>query len=109
MLVLVKNELNIIIKPVHVGELFEENQNRHSWEISAVTVLSASRCKAKSFRLWWTGPFCCSISIQRTFVLGQYGCSLRAYLGKLIPASLVREHSAISANNVTQLLAGLFD
>lgn len=51
MLVLVKNELNMIIKPVHVGELFEENQNRHSWEISAVTVLSASRCKAKSFRL----------------------------------------------------------
>lgn len=47
MLVSVKSELNIIVKPVHVGELFEENQNRHSWERSAMTILDASRLSSK--------------------------------------------------------------
>lgn len=47
MLVSVKSELNIIVKPVQVGELFEENQNRHSWEHSATTILDASRCSSK--------------------------------------------------------------
>lgn len=47
MLVSVKSELNIIVKPVHVGDLFEENQNRHSWERSAMTILDASRHSSK--------------------------------------------------------------
>lgn len=47
MLVSVKSELNIIVKAAHVGELFEENQNRHSWEHSAMTILDASKHNSK--------------------------------------------------------------
>lgn len=47
MLASVKSELNIIIKPARVGELFEENPNRHSWERSAMTILDASRRSSK--------------------------------------------------------------
>lgn len=47
MLVSVKSELNIIIKLAHVGELFEENQNRHSWECSAMTIFDARRRRSK--------------------------------------------------------------
>lgn len=47
MLASVKSELNIIIKPAHVGELFEENPSRHSWERSAMTILDASRSSSK--------------------------------------------------------------
>lgn len=47
MLVSVKSELNIIVKAVHVGELSEENQNRHSWEHSAMTILDTSRHNSK--------------------------------------------------------------
>lgn len=39
---------------------------------------------------------------------GAIWLQLRVYLGRLISLSLAREHSAISANTVTQLLAGLF-
>lgn len=51
MLVSVKSKLNIIIKPDHVGELFEDNQNRHSWEHSAMTTLDASRRNSKILQI----------------------------------------------------------
>lgn len=39
---------------------------------------------------------------------GAIWLQFKAYLGKLISLPLAREHSAISANTVTQLLAGRF-
>lgn len=69
MLVLVKSKLNIIIKLVHVGELFKENKNRHSWEHSAMTILDASRHNSKI--LWtlidWT---LAAVSIQMSLFWG---------------------------------------
>jgi hypothetical protein len=47
MLASVKSELHIIVKLAHVGDLFEENQNRHSWERSAMTIFDASRRSSK--------------------------------------------------------------
>ena len=91
-----------------MGEVFKENKNRHSWENSAMTILDASRCNSKT--LWTLIDWALLRLSFHTdeLVLGQYVCSLRVDLGKLISPSLVHEHSAISANIVTQFLAGLF-